>query len=348
MSQSSRNPGLDGIRGLAVSLVILFHARVPGFSGAYFAVEMFFVLSGFVIWSAVIRRQGGGRPEPWRQFLRRRFRRIVPALLPVLVASSLAASLVFLPDDRDAALRVAVAAILFASNFVLAADTGYFSGQEAQPLLHTWSLSVEMQLYLLVPLLFSVFAAARQHGLAVLAAISGLAFVAGEGIGQILPDAAYFLPVSRLWQFLAGAMLATVLARMRPPAPASAAAAGVAGAGMLLLAGALTPDQAWSNTGALLPVLGTLGLIVASTHGTAPRLLTLGPLLFLGEISYSLYLWHLPVLVVTDYLLPGRSGIAATLAALAASLVLATVSWRLLERPFLTATGRKIFQPQRE
>lgn len=344
MAPSTRNHGLDGIRGLAVALVILFHVAAPGFSGAFFGVDMFFVLSGFVIWGALLHREATGRPESGGRFLERRLLRIGPALLPVLAVSVAGALLIFLPDDRTDTLRAAGAALLFASNLLFAGENDYFAGHDAQPLLHTWSLSVEMQLYLLVPVLSSLCARAGADRRPWLLGGIGIAvFVAGEILWRLAPEPAYFLPVSRLWEFLAGALMATLAANGRL---ADRPARGIGLLGLAMLAGVLwlQKDQVWSNTSALLPVAGTLALLWACARNRAPRILTTAPAIFLGEISYSLYLWHLPVLVMADYLIPGRPGTVEIIACLLVSTGLATLSWRFLERPFLSLSTRQLRQ----
>lgn len=334
MPDSLRNPGLDGIRGLAVALVILFHLQAVGFAGAHVGVEMFFGLSGFVIWRALMRRHMAGRAEPWSRFLLRRLLRVGPALVPVLAVTALLVTLLFLPDDRRETLIVAAAALLFAANFVLAGGEGYFAGHAVQPLLHIWSLAAEMQIYLMVPVLFSLCQRAGGRHLVVLGGLTGLVFLAGAGIGRFAPEAAYFLPVSRLWQFLAGALLATALEAGRLPRAASALP-GLIGAGLIGLMLAWPDGAGWSNGRALVPVVATLGLIWSCTAPSRGGVLSARPLVALGTVSYSLYLWHLPVLVIADYVVPGRPGGLEVSLGLALSLALAALSWRFLERPFL-------------
>lgn len=327
---------IDGLRALAVGLVVLFHLGLP-VHGGFVGVDVFFVISGYLITSILYGDLERGRYS-LLEFYQRRARRILPALLLVLLCSSLAALWLLLPPAlRSFGLSLGSTA-LFVSNFYFWIDTGYFAAAaDSRPLLHTWSLAVEEQFYLLFPLLLAALhrhLRPRLRGLLALLALASLLY--GEWLRAQAPASAFYLLPARAWELLLGSLLALGAV----PAVSSRGLREVLGllglAGILgsaLLYSERTPFPGFS---ALAPCLGTALLIHsgAARDSLAYRLLSLRPLVFLGLISYSLYLWHWPLIVYYQQGLLGDFGYPQKLALLLVALVLSTLSWRYVETPF--------------
>lgn len=332
---------IDGLRAVAVLPVILFHARLPGFSGGFVGVDVFFVISGFLITGLILEEQARGDFSLLR-FYERRARRILPALYFVLAVSMPFAALLMWPDELRNFGQYLVSVILFVSNIRLWLTTDYFSPDaDLNPLLHTWSLGVEEQFYMLFPLALMVAwrwagRAAVTGGILAMVAVSFALAVAGW---HRQPEAAFYLLPTRAWELGLGAGLAAWL-QFRPPAlgRGTAEAGGLAGLAMIAAAivafDAATPFPTWP---ALLPTVGAALVLLCAAPGTlAGRLLCLRPVVFIGLISYSAYLWHQPVFAFARLAHPAMIGPSpAAMAGLAAlALVLATLSWRFVERPF--------------
>ena len=332
-------PEIDGLRAVAVVPVVLFHARVPGFSGGFVGVDVFFVISGFLITAILAADIAAGRFS-LAGFYERRVRRIFPALFVMLAASTLAALALLLPFELAAFGRSLAAAALFVSNVFFGRETGYFvAAAETKPLLHTWSLAIEEQFYIAFPL--CLWALSRLAPRAVLVAL--LVALAGSlaiSIATTHPqsDTAFFRTPARVWELLAGAALA--LAPRRRPLPRAAAEALAAG-GLGLIAVAVFGFDArtpFPGSAAVLPVAGTV-LVLAATARNRTRagaLLSVGAMRFFGLVSYSLYLWHWPLLVFWRIGRIAPPTPVETAMVILASVVAATLSWRFVERPFRT------------
>jgi peptidoglycan/LPS O-acetylase OafA/YrhL len=329
-------PDIDGLRALSVAAVVLYHAELPGIGGGFVGVDVFFVISGYLITQWLMTRGASGPRALLGEFYLRRARRILPALLLVLAASAVVAWLLFLPADLIRFGKYLLGAVCMAGNFVARTDGGYFNSAIGfAPLLHLWSIAVEEQFYLLFPLLMLAlrrFPARRQVTvLALLAAGSFAVCVAGS---YIRPVANFYLGPTRAWELLLGALLAhgilDAVARRLAPA---LAAAGL----MAILAAAILFDNEMHYPGlpTLLPALGTVALIVAgrARQTVTSRLLALPPLVVVGRASYSIYLWHLPPLVfATYYLVDGPHGWWRA-AVVAGSLCMAFAAWIAFEEP---------------
>jgi len=352
---AERRPELDGLRGLAVLLVVGFHAGIPWLRGAFVAVDIFFVLSGFFLGATLIRRLATDEPVRPVELLARRVWRLLPALVVVLLGT-LATTLLYAPIDRAEVARRVAPVAAFAGNLVFAAEgVNYFRAGE-NPLLHTWMLGVELQLALLLPLLVMLLAAwggvragtatgAERRRIVLrtvllgLAAASALSFGLSVAINDDAPMWAYFGPHTRLWAFGAGALMAFLTGGGQSAVGGSHRRIGavqLAGLGLLLLP-ALLYDASLEYPGvmALAPVGGTLCLLASGGLGTAAlpgALLASRPLLWLGRISYAWYLWHLPLMVLGGVLMPGI-GPAGRLAWGCAGLLAAWLTHRLLEWP---------------
>ena len=315
-------PEVEGLRAVAVAIVVLFHAGAPGLGGGYVGVDVFFVISGFLITQLLLdERERAGSVDLVR-FYARRARRLVPAAVLAITTTAL---LFFRQDGLRA---TALAALTYTSNlhFIEASHAYFDAGVARDPLLHTWSLGVEAQFYLFWPLL--AYAPRRGFALAaaLLVAVSAAGAVALTFLNQPL---AFYSTPTRLWELGAGGLLALSSA---PRTGRGHAAAGVLGltliAAATVLFSAQTPFPGWA---AALPVAGAAAtLFGAEAAGPARNLLTSAPLQALGRISYGFYLWHWPLIVwargCTD------APWAAVLAVICA-LALAMLSHRFVEQP---------------
>ncbi len=340
-------PDIDGLRAIAVLLVMGFHAfpgRVPaGFIG----VDVFFVISGYLITGIIVRDLREGRFSLAR-FYERRVRRIFPALAVVLCVCLLAGSRLLSPSEFADLGWHAAAGAAFVSNFALLAQSGYFAAaSESKPLLHLWSLGVEEQFYLVWPLTLAFVASRTPRPLRVVAAIAAASLVACLALTPTRPEAAFYGPFTRLWELLAGGLLA-LRADVEPPLTASGGgrAAGPAlrsaatAIGLSLVAtAALALDASLPFPGwrAALPVAGTVLVIAAGPHAWLNRtVLARRALVFVGLISYPLYLWHWPALALLlslDLAWSGGQERIAKLVALAASVLAAAATYWWIERP---------------
>ncbi len=335
---------IDGLRAIAVGMVVLFHAGFGGASGGFVGVDVFFVISGYLITANLHGDLLQGRFSI-AAFYERRARRILPALFAMMLGAALGAAL-FLPNDLKLFAESAAATALSVSNVFFWRHTGYFdAGASVSPLLHTWSLAVEEQFYLVFPLLLWATARAwrgRKPGLvATFALLWALSF--GFSLWQVAHDqrAAFYLPLDRVWELLTGALLAmgTTPASSQRWVREVAAAAGLAL--VLVTAGFMPSTAPFPGFNALAPCLGAGLMIWAGARESDPptlvaRALQFQPLVFLGLISYSLYLWHWPLLVFARYYSLSEPGPQVRIVVLGLSVLAAAASWRWVERPFRT------------
>jgi peptidoglycan/LPS O-acetylase OafA/YrhL len=335
---------IDGLRAVAVLPVVLFHAGVAGFAGGFVGVDIFFVISGFLI-TGILLRDGTGSARSLMRFYDRRIRRIFPALFAMLALVSLAAMAILLPTELRQYSRAFAATVLFVSNVLYWRTSGYFAPLAGDnPLLHTWSLAVEEQFYLLFPpLLWAVLRLGGRRRLPWLLIAAGVGSLAlAEVLTRSSPEAAFYLFPTRAWELLLGAALAAWPGGL-PGGRIGREVAGWAGLGMIVAAVTLFgPETRVPGAAALLPCIGAL-LIIWSGRDAQPgasRLLSNPALVGVGLISYSLYLWHWPLLVLSRlYLLRPLTPIEIALA-IAVSALLATLSWRFIERPFREGGAR--------
>lgn len=321
-------PEIDGLRALAVVPVALFHARVPGFAGGFVGVDVFFVVSGYLITGILLRRDvRGGLAE----FYERRARRILPALLPVLAATFVGAWLIFIPEDFRRYSQALTATALFASNLLFALKSDYFAGEGGfEPLIHGWSLSVEEQFYLLYPALL-LFVARRwpRSVLPLAALLLGASFVLSAWLAGTEPRLAFNLLPTRAWELMAGALCALLPPGRPRTVPALAGLAMIA-VGMTVIDPATTTPGAWF----ILPVAGAALVIRYAATGTfAARMLGWRPLVRIGLVSYGFYLWHQALLAFLFYSFFEPPPWWLTATTLGAALVLAAASYRWIERP---------------
>jgi peptidoglycan/LPS O-acetylase OafA/YrhL len=327
---------IDGLRSLAVIPVVLFHAGIPFMSGGFVGVDVFFVISGFLITGIILREAEAGTYS-LMGFYERRVRRIFPALFAMLLVTSAACFAILPPEDLRAYGEGLAAAILFVSNMYLRLDSGYFAAvAETRPLLHTWSLAVEEQYYIFFPpILAFLIARAQRFAVPALWVATLLSFAACVVLTEIKPAAAFYVAPTRAWELLVGALLAA----WRPRALPMMATQGLGLIGLgLILAAIFGFDETTSFPGgaAAVPVLGAAAIILAggAGGGWVTRLLATAPLRGVGLISYSLYLWHWPILVLLAFWTVRAPSPLESAGAVALSVLLAFLSWRYVERPF--------------
>lgn len=330
-------PEIDGLRALAVVPVILFHAGFTAFPGGFVGVDVFFVISGYLITSLIVLEHQNGRFS-LRNFYDRRIRRIIPALFFICMACVPAAIMMFPNSQLTGFARALVATFLFASNILFWRKVDYFNHEtETNPLIHTWSLAVEEQFYMLFPL-FVMFT--WKYGIRnifrIVFACLVASLVVAELTSSLAPQAAFYLLPSRAWELLAGSMAAIYL--IRRGTPASRFNDPLAGLGILLICGsvlAYSKSTPFPGIYAIVPTLGSVLVILFAVPSTlSARLLASRPFVGIGLISYSAYLWHQSLFAfyrVQTWLEVTPAGFAA---AIILTLLLAYLTWRYVERPF--------------
>lgn len=330
-------PDIDGLRAIAVVLVVVYHAKLGWADGGFVGVDVFFVISGYLITSIIWREQQAGR-FTLLNFYERRVRRILPALLLVSLATMTYAWFVMLPADYAGLARSVVMTFAFASNVWFMTQTGYFNDTNNAPFLHTWSLGVEEQFYIVFPLLMMLAIRWRRpHAMVLMLAISlVLSLAAAIVMTHVRARYAFYLTPLRAWELLAGSILA-VTATGKNWSRSTSEFAAVAGMSSIILSGLLlTPDIPFPGIAAIPAVAGSFLLIASGRSGeaTITKLLASGPFVFIGKISYSLYLWHFPILVLLFYQSPQHPSSIAIAGAIALSIALSVLSWHFVERPF--------------
>lgn len=341
-------PHIDGLRAVAVLSVIVYHLQKTWLPGGFAGVDVFFVISGFVV-SASVSHWSGGFGGFLAYFYARRLQRIAPALIACLLVTGFLCVL-FVPTAwlSTAVETTGLRAFFGISNLFLAShNENYFSTiSEYNPYTHTWSLGVEEQFYLLFPLLFFAWTRAGRWraactGVFALAALASV--LHARHLATADPAAGFYLTTTRFWELAAGVLLFQCLHRTPSTAPVSTLVrhATTLGAWLslgLLIAGLVVSKPAtFPFPGALLPVAATLGLLgclhVAGGSSPLRRLLASAPMVYIGKRSYSLYLWHWPIFVLLRWTL-GLETPNQLMAAIVATFVAAEVSYRVIERPF--------------
>jgi peptidoglycan/LPS O-acetylase OafA/YrhL len=342
MSHPPANNGyrrdIDGLRAVAILPVLLYHSGLGLFPGGYVGVDVFFVISGFLITGIIAREIDAGRFSILG-FYERRARRILPALMVMLAFVLCVAAYAFFPGDFAKLPQSALMATVFVSNVGFFLETGYFAGSaETMPLLHTWSLAVEEQFYLGFPILLILiarFVPARRT--AIIAAITLISFTLAVATQASGSGFAFYLLPARAWELFIGALLAVgAFPAIRPRWLRE----GIACAGLAAIAYAalfFNKTTIFPGVNALYPVLGAAALIWCAPGTLTGRLLETAPMVGIGMISYSLYLWHWPLIVFTEYMTDTRLVGWVSVAVIAASFVAAYLSWRWVERPFRNA-----------
>jgi peptidoglycan/LPS O-acetylase OafA/YrhL len=346
-------PEIDGLRSVAVIPVLLFHAGFSAFSGGFVGVDVFFVISGYLI-TGIIARELSDHTFSMRKFYERRARRILPALYLVVVASMVVAWFVLSPWQLTSFMRSVLAVSVFSANIFFWRSTDYFAQvAEESPLLHTWSLSVEEQFYVAFPFLLAfLWKRGPRVTTWVLVICAVLSLALSEWSWRHHPVPNFYLAPGRAWELLAGSLLAIAPYRSTGPALVTSWARECgAFLGMAMLVASIVffdTDTPFPSVWALLPVLGTV-LVIACADSTnlVGRLLSTRLLVGIGLISYSLYLWHQPVFAFARAVSIEPPTAMQFGGLLALSVVLAVGSWRFIETPVRNRAripARRLFQ----
>lgn len=328
---------VDGLRAVAVLPVLFYHAGWDFLSGGYVGVDVFFVISGFLI-TRILAKEIADNRLSILNFYERRIRRILPCLFAVIIASSAVAAVLLVPLDFHEFAKSVVAVVFFASNFLFFRQSGYFDDASAiKPLLHTWSLAVEEQFYIFFPImLWAIHRYARNHMLAVLAFMTVVSFAINVWGVRHMPGFTFYLAPARVWELFVGALLAMEAV---PVIVNRIMREGLAWFGLALIVYALlvfTPDTLFPGINAVFPVAGAALLIQFAQNTSVGWLLSRKPLVFVGLISYSLYLWHWPIIAYSEYYLLHALIGWESVAVITISFLVAALSWHYIERPFRT------------
>jgi peptidoglycan/LPS O-acetylase OafA/YrhL len=341
MRDQRYRPDVDGLRAIAVLAVIFFHIDKSLLPGGFVGVDVFFVISGFLITRNIIA-QIDNRSFSIIEFYRRRIKRIAPAMLVVVAVTMALSQWLLLPEDSRNTAKSAVWSLLSMANvyFWLYQDAGYFAADSAHaPLLHLWSLGIEEQFYLLWPLLLWAFyrlsSARRFFGPA--AAVLVASFVLGDLLYERAPSFVYYMLPTRAGELLAGGLVAFALNRRAQHGMAPATLGLCAASGFILLVGSLlllSERVPFPGRYALPPTLGAALLILGGEHpkSIATRALSVRPLVWIGLISYSAYLWHWPLLAFYRYGY-GAPGLLVGLLVFSLTMTLAWLTYRYVEQP---------------
>ena len=335
-------PEIDGLRAFAIIPVVVFHSGLSVASGGFVGVDIFFVISGYLITKIIHDQIVEGRFS-YVNFYERRIRRIMPALVVVVVTTLAASYFVSLPEQLLRTATSSFAAIFAVSNIYFWSQSGYFApDSEFLLLLHTWSLGVEEQFYLFLPPLLILLLRIRLGLKAVLFIGLPLAFLASLWLSFNKPSVAFYLLPARAWELGLGSALAIGLA---PRVANRVLTEGLAVAGLIAIVASvflIDSRSAFPGFVALAPCLGTAAIIhFADRESLAGRLLSIPPLRFIGLISYSLYLWHWPVFVLMR-MVSGKVYLDTwqSLLGIAVATGLAALSWKFVELPFRSSTMR--------
>ncbi|WP_285037428.1 acyltransferase family protein [Plantibacter sp. ME-Dv--P-095] len=339
---------IEGLRAFAVILVVLDHLfRWP--TGGFIGVDVFYVLSGFLITGILLREHASSGWISFSAFYARRVKRILPAAVTVLVVTVVASYLLLQRARADQILVDAFSALTFTANWhFIRTGTDYLQADgPVSPVQHYWSLSVEEQFYVVWPALMLLLLALAARWLttrrtpmilAVIAAVTVLSLAWSVWSTAQNPTEAYFDTFGRVWELSAGALLAIALPFLRSMTPRLGTVLSWFGL-IALVAGALliTTSTPFPGPWALVPVLATILIIIGGTGTPGIIALTNRPTRYIGRISYSLYLWHFPVIIFTEALLP-TAPVAAVVVSLVAMFVLSALSYHLVERPVMASS----------
>lgn len=323
---------INGLRAWAVTLVVLFHFGVPVFSGGFLGVDIFFVISGFLMAGILIEKleKSSARtiPKEIITFYLARARRILPALLMLCLTAIAAGWLYLSPTKYEALANQVIAAIGFYSNALFLTQSGYFdSSSHEKILLHTWSLSVEWQFYIALPLYMStiwLFRKSRRWQFSAIFAACAMSFGYCLYLANSNPDAAFYSTFSRAWEMLVGSLVYFFTARKKTETKVLTTFGFVV---IIFSATILNTKSAWPNITTLFPVIATALIIYSGSNSywTSGRLIQ-----YIGDRSYSIYLWHWPVVVAIKFL-DFPNSMLTVMAGISLTLILAEISFKLIE-----------------
>lgn len=329
-------PEIDGLRAIAVIPVLLYHAGFPYVKGGFSGVDVFFVISGYLI-TSILWAEVQAKRLSLMDFYERRARRILPALFLVLSACALTAWWYLPPTHLKDFSNSLLAIGLFGSNIYFWRSSGYFdSSADLKPLLHTWSLSLEEQFYLFFPIFLFFFA--RRGAAKILACIAVISFAAACYFVSRKPEAAFYLLPTRAWELIAGGCAGIASYRLGGPIGRGRVAGLLAMSGLVLVLlgySLIDVNVAYPGFWTLLPVLGAVLVVMfASAANYAGSILSSRVLVFVGLMSYSLYLWHQPILAYARLLSPDALTLSQATILLVICFALSYVTWRFVESPF--------------
>ena len=332
-------PDIDGLRAIAVGSVLAYHAFPSLLPGGFIGVDIFFVISGFLITTILLQSLAAG-DFSYRDFYARRIRRIFPALVLVLLATLAFGWYVLLPGEFSQLGKQTTGGAAFFANLVFLGEAGYFDATaETKPLLHLWSLGIEEQFYIFWPLLLGLAWRRRWPMLRVTLAVAVISFLVNVLTVQPHRAAAFYSPLSRAWELMAGGLLAAMRLQAASngsaqPRPWTKHVQSVVGMGLIVLGLFMTRStKAFPGWWALLPVLGAVSCIAAGPNGVLNRyLLSNRVMVWIGLISYPLYLWHWPLLSYARIVAGGEPPLQVRIVLVVAAVVLAWATYRFLER----------------
>ena len=326
---------IDGLRAVAVILIVFFHLRLSNVPGGFIGVDVFFVISGYLITSLILRERDQGRFS-FREFYLRRLRRLGPALLVTVALTLLAGWFILPPTLYQATAQAAVATLLSVGNILFWLQTGYFDTAAAyKPLLHTWSLAVEEQFYLIWPaaLLIGIRLLSKQGLLTAICVISLISLALSEMLLAQNASASFYLTPFRIFAFGAGAILALTGWQARNVLTANFASLG----GLLVIfyiSGSLQETAPFPGINGAIPAAAAALMIYAGPTAVMNRALALAPIRYIGRISYSVYLLHWPVIVYYIFLFGQAQTTAQILGLLAVTLIAGALMYHVVEMPF--------------
>jgi peptidoglycan/LPS O-acetylase OafA/YrhL len=327
---------INGLRAVAVLPVLFFHAGFSYFQGGFVGVDVFFVISGYLIASIILHDQKLERFSLWDFYLRR-VRRIAPMVFIVCVATIPFAWAWMLPSEFHAYSKSLYTTAVSLSNFHFWDSSDYFAESTAfRPLLHTWSLAIEFQFYLIFPLLLLFF---RQKSAVAISVIASASFLLTFFFSRIDPDANFYLLPTRFWELSVGALVALFHVRLSGRGAELASLAGLLliVASFFLIDGSHVYPSPWT----LLPVLGTVALLASDGRTAAGRMLGVPPLVAIGLVSYSVYLWHQPIFAFTRIRFGEDLSALSYLGLIGLTLVLSYFSWKWVENFFRRAKATR-------
>jgi peptidoglycan/LPS O-acetylase OafA/YrhL len=331
-------PHIDGLRAIAVIAVVIFHAFPKALPGGFIGVDIFFVISGFLITTIIMRSHAAGNFS-YRDFYARRVRRIFPALMLVLAATLAFGWYVLLNEEFVELGKQATGGALFVANFVFWWKAGYFDTvAETKPLLHLWSLGIEEQFYILWPLLLGVAWRRQWPIIRMLWALAAVSFLLNLLLVNSFRSAAFYFPFSRFWELIAGGILACMQLKTTAPKSWRSHGLSIAGIAMLVLGLILIrSDKAFPGWWALFPVLGAASCIAAGHNGILNKyVLSSRAMVWIGLISYPLYLWHWPLLTFARIVEGHTPSSNIRAVAVLLSVLFAWGTYRFLERSVRT------------